>query len=223
MKDTVESIVSPIQKGIEGIDSIFDTTYQILEGFQEPFFDAKQECEKINAQLRESLAKNGSLRKKDFDQMMQGFLVSQVEKETKIRELVSSYLAEQKEMINLLRGHLIKIKEALAKGEMMKVQESQALIGEVLIKRDERKQEVTSRLKEFQKEQQQVTHGLLGLLAKGRGLRIKDLKVMLKEFQDQRKERMIRQEERKKETLERREKVQHMLGEFKKKRMEVVK
>ena len=52
------------------------------------------------------------------------------------------------------------------------------------------------------------------LLAKGRDLRIKDFKSMLEEFNISHKERITRQEERGEE-------VQRMLGNFKKKRVEV--
>ena len=51
------------------------------------------------------------------------------------------------------------------------------------------------------------------LSAKGSQLRIKDLKVMLKEFKSQNEERIVRQEKR-------REDVRHMIGVFKKERNE---
>ena len=54
-------------------------------------------------------------------------------------------------------------------------------------------------LKEFQKEQQEMAKGLKALLAKGRSLRIRDLKEMLQEFRTQHNERLAHQIERRKD------------------------
>src|SRR3989338_6805213 len=87
------------------------------------------------------------------------------------------------------------------------------MIKEVLANQDARKEEVSSKLKEFQKEQQEMAKRLKALLAKGRSLRIKDLKETLQEFRTQHKERLSRQIERKKD-------VNKMLGTFKQERKE---
>ena len=213
MKDIVEDIVSSYEARIQSIGAIFDNTQQILEGFQDSFLDAKQEREKNNAELRESLAKNESLRKKDFDNMMQDILSTQDEREKEVRNLLKGYLNEQKKLAQTLRDNLAKVKDALARGEAGRVKEFQGIIKEILAKQDERKDEVTSKLKEFQKEQEEMAKRLKELLAKGRELRIRDLRLMLKEFKVQHKERIALREERKEE-------VRHLLSGFKKERTE---
>lgn len=212
MKNIVENIISSYETRIQSIGDIFDTTHQLLEGFQESFLDTKQEREKLKTELRESLAKNDSLRRKDFDNMMRVILSSQDEREKEVRFVLKNYLNEHKEMAFALRENLSKVKDALVKGEAERIKESQAMIKEILAKQEERKEEVTSKLKEFQKEQQEMAIRLKTLLAKGRELRIKDLKSMLKEFKAQHKERIARYEER-------REEVRHILGDFKKERV----
>ena len=216
MKDIVNDIVSSYEARIQGIGAIFDITHQILEVFQDSFLDTKQERGKVNAELRESLAQNESLRKKDFDNMMQGILSTQDEGEREVRNLLKGYLNEQKEMAQSLRDNLTKFKDSLARGEAQRVKEFQALIKEILAKQDERKDEVSSKLREFQKEQKELVSRLRELLARGGELRIKDLKLMLKEFNAQHKERVTRQEERRGE-------VRSMLGNFKKERMKAAK
>lgn len=211
MKDIVNDMVSSYEVRIQSIGAIFDTTHQILEGFQDSFLGAKQEREKVNAELRESLAKNESLRKKDFDNMMRGILSTQDKREKEVRNLLSHYLNEQKEVAQTLRDNLAKVKDALAIGKAGRVREFQALMNGIFAKQDERKNEVTSKLKEFQKEQEEIAKRLKELLAKGRELRIKNLKLMLKEFKAQHQERIVRQEER-------REEVRSMLSDFKRKK-----
>ena len=213
MKNILEDAVRSHEWSIQSIEAILDTTRQLFEGFQDSFLDTKQEREKINGELGESLAQNECLRRKDFDNMMQGILSTQDEREKEVRNLLKTYLDEQKEMARALRENLQKFKDSIGKGEAQRVKEFQAMIKGILVKQDERKDKVTSKLKEFQKEQQEMAKRLKELLAKGRELRIRDLKLMLKEFNVQHKERVARQEER-------REEVRGMLGDFKKERSE---
>lgn len=213
MKNIVDDIISSYEIRIQSIGVIFDTTHQLLEGFHESFLDTKEEREKLSAELRENLAKNESLRRKDFDNMQQGILSIQDERGKEARSILKNYLNEHKEMAFALGENLSKVKDALANGEAQRVKEFQVLIKEILVKQDERKNEVTSQLKEFQKQQQELAKGLKELLAKGRELRIKDLKIMLKEFQGQHKGRIAGQ-------IERRRDVRSTLDEFKKERLE---
>jgi len=213
MENIVDNVLSSYGARVQSIADTFDTTSQLLEGFQGFFLDTKQEREKVSAELRENLAKNEHLRKKDFDNMMQDILSTQDEREKEVRNLLKNYLNEQKEMVQVLREDLEKFKNSLAKGEVQRVREFQVLIKDILTKQDERKNEVTSKLKNFQKEQQEMAKILKGLLAKRRELRIKDFKSMLKEFRFQHKKRISHQEERKQE-------VRSMLEGFKKERMD---
>ena len=219
----VEDIVSSYEAKIENIDSFFETTHLIFSEFQEPLLDIKQEKEAIKIQLQDLLAQNEHLRKTDFSRMMQGVLSVQAEKEKEVRNLLNCFLSEQKQMIGLFRNNLAKIKEAIAKGEGVLVKESKEVMVELLTQQDKLKREVVLKLKELQKDQQEMTKMLLELLSKGRGLRIKDLKTMLKEFEAQHKERIVQRAERREEVRERKKEIHSMLVEFKKKRKDSVK
>jgi metal-responsive CopG/Arc/MetJ family transcriptional regulator len=212
----VNNVIDSYEIRIQDIESLFSTSLQILEGFQEAFLDTKQERNKINTQLRDTLARNESLRRKDFDNMMQGILSIQDQREKEIRNLLHNYLNEQKEMAQALRNKFGELKVSLVKGKARRVEEFQALIKEILDRQEVRKKEVVSRLEEFQKEQKAVESRLKDLLAKGRETRIRDFKYMLKEIKAKDKERLARRNERKKE-------VRHLLGKFKKERDEAAK
>jgi hypothetical protein len=196
MKDIVDNIFASYEARSRSIGSLFDTTHQILEGFQSSFFEARKERENINAQLRESLTENESLRRKDFDQMMQGILSVQEDRENHVREELNRYLVEQGEMVHMLGESLAAFKDTIAGGESQRIKEFKSLIQEIIARQDERKNEVTFKLKEFQKQQQELTRTLRDLLAKGRELRIKDFKQMLGEFHERRQERILVQKER---------------------------
>jgi len=213
-QNIVGDIISSYETRIQGVEALFQTTHRILQGFQDSVLDTRQEQERINGQLRESLAQNGSLRKKDFDKMMSVISSHQDQEEQEARNLSKSYLNEQTIFVQELRESLRNFTEALAGGEVQRVKEFHSLITEIFARQEQRKNEVVSKLKEYQKDQQDTARMLNELLAKGRELRTRDLKSMLSEFQRGRNERIAHQEER-------RGQVKGMLGEFKAKRVAV--
>lgn len=213
MQDIVKGIISSYEARLQWIEAVFDDTHQLLQGFQDSFLNTRQEQERVRTELRESLARNGSLRRKDFDSMMQGILSLQDKREKEVKDLLKGYLNEQKGLAHTLRDNLIEVKEVLVRGEVQRVREFQALMKDILTRQDERKNEVVARLKEFQRGQQELAKRLKNLLAKGRELRVKDVRLMLKELEAQHKERIALREERQKE-------VRGLLEGFKKERIE---
>jgi uncharacterized phage infection (PIP) family protein YhgE len=209
MKETTNNITNLYETGVE----------DIVRNFQDSLIDNRDEREKVKIGLRESLAKNKSLRRKDFDSMMKEILLTQDEKENEARHLLNSYLNEQEETVNTLKSHLTEVRDALDKGEAIRVKEYQEMLQRILDEQEERKTEVASKLKEFQQEQQKMIMGLKDLLAMERGLRIKDLKSLLNEFKTQREERMIKYGERIARQDERRMEVINMLQEFRSSRL----
>jgi len=213
-ENVLENIISSYEARIQSVEAFFDVTGQIFQDFQESLLSTRQEREKINNQLRENLAQNRSLRKKDFDRMMSVISSYLDESEQEVRQLSHKYLNEQTKLAQQLREGLRNFKDALIQGQAQEVGELQTLIRQILTRQDESKIEVTSKLKEFQQGQQQTSKMLKELLTRGEELRIRDFKAMLGEFKRQRKERIACQERRRRE-------VKDMLGEFKAKRTEI--
>ena len=213
-ENVLENIISSYEARIQSVESFFEVTGHIFHDFQESLLSTRAEREKINNQLRENLAQNGSLRKKDFDRMMSVISSYLDESEQEVRQLSHKYLNEQTKLAQQLREGLRNFKDALIQGQAQEVGELQTLIRQILTRQDESKIEVTSKLKEFQQGQQQTSKMLGDLLAKGKELRIRDFKATLGEFKRQRAERIAYQERRRRE-------VKDMLSEFKAKRTEV--
>lgn len=207
-ENVLENIISSYEARIQSVEAFFEASGHIFGDFQESLFSTRGEREKINNQLKENLAQNGSLRKKDFDRMM-GVISSHLdESEQEVRQLSQKYLNEQTKLVQQLREGLRNFKDALIEGQAEKVKELQTLIKEILSKQDESKIEVTSKLKEFQQGQQQTSEMLKELLAKKEKLRIRDFKAMLAEFKKQREHRIAYRERIRGE-------VRVMLGKFK--------
>ncbi len=203
----VEGIISSYEEKLQSISFIIDNTQMVLGEFQESMSHAKEEKEALNVRLRDILARNESLRKKDFDVMMNTILVSQDDGEREVRNLLHNYLDEQGEMARQLKGNLGTFKDDLNKDDIGRINEFRKMLKDILKKQEERKEEVAAKLRIFQKEQGELSRSLGELLSKGRDLRIKDLKAMLKQFEAQSRIRAAQRRERK-------EGVQTMLSAF---------
>jgi len=170
----------------------------------------KEEREALNVRLRETLARKESLRKKDFDVMMNAILLSQRDREREVRKLLDGYLAEQRDMARQLRENLGTFRDDLENCNIGRISEFHEAIGGLLKKQEERKAEVAARLRMLQNEQSDLSRSLAELLSKGRELKIRDLKTMLRRFEARSGERAL-------QCRERREIVQKMFGVFRKK------
>ena len=213
MRSAVEDIIASYEERIESISTIIDDAGAILGEFHQCVADTKEERDKISADLRDALAKNESLRRKDFDSMMRAILATQEDREKDVRALLTGYLAEQKEMTGKLREHLRDFRGSLARGEAERLTKFQSVIRSILSEQEARKREIREKLQAYQQEQLMLAVTFRDLLAKGRSLRIKDLKSMLKEFGDQQRKRVEHR-------LERRRAVFGMLDAFRKERQD---
>lgn len=158
------------------MENVFDTIYQILQGFQE-YFLVKQEREMIKGKLRETLAKNESLRRKDFDSMMEGILSTLDKKEKELIYLSNNYLNKQKKIWQALRENLTNMKGTLAHVEDEEGKIFQGMVKDIFFNQNENGgKEVTHKLKEFQKEHQKMIDTLNALLVKREEVRLRDFK-----------------------------------------------
>jgi seryl-tRNA synthetase len=113
-------------------------------------------------------------------------------------------------MARQLKENLGTFKDGLNTDNIGRINEFYQVLTDILKKQEERKAELAATLKTLQKEQGQLSRSLGELLSKGRELRIRDLKTMLKRFEAESRERAAQQRERK-------EGVQKMLSTFRKK------
>jgi hypothetical protein len=209
----VDGVFGSYEARIQGVERLLETACSVLENFDHSLLSERHEYEQMSGQLRDNLARNGSLRKKDFDSMMRVVSAEQDQRGQEVRDLSRQYLDEQTQLVRELRGRLREFTGALAEGQTAKVTEHHEAIADLLQRQQQRSDDVAARLRESQEEQQQTAGLLRELLAKGRALRTEDLKGMLAEFKRQRGQRRVQQGER-------REEVHGMLREFRAQRVE---
>jgi uncharacterized protein YukE len=175
MKRLTQEIVSSYQSRVSTIGMIIDDTHQLLEDFR-----ARRTG--MTNQLKETLAKEGSLRKKDFDHMMKDILSCQGEREQQVKGLLKTFFEEQKEIAEI-------VKKNLAAGEKIRIDDFRKMLQDMQARQKAREDEVSMTLKEFQKEYKEMAESLRSLLDKEEVIRIKDFREMLKNIRSRQIER----------------------------------
>ncbi|MBU3965920.1 MAG: hypothetical protein KKG76_00880 [Euryarchaeota archaeon] len=193
MKRVAEEIVSSYQSRISTVATIIDDTHQILDDF-------KIKRNEISNQLKETLARGESLRKKDFDNMMEDILSHQDEREKRVKELLKTFFEEQKEVAEI-------IKKSLTGAEKIRIDDFKKMLQDIQAKQRTRENEVSVMLKEFQTEYKEMAESLRSLLDKQEAIRIKDFKDVMGNIRSRQ--------------LERAKEVRTRLDEFRKERQDM--
>jgi len=168
MKRVAEEIVLSYQSRISTVATIIDDTYQLLDDF-------KIKRNEMNNQLKETLARQGFLRKKDFDDMMRDILSHQDEREKHVKELLKTFFEEQKEIAEI-------IKKSLTEGEKIRIGDFKNSLKDIQVRQKARENEVSVMLKEFQTEYKEMAESLRSLLDKREAIRVSEFKVILKDI-----------------------------------------
>lgn len=193
IKNITEEIVSSYESRINTVGAIVEDTHHILEEF-------KNDRTQMSTELKNTLAKEESLRRKDFDNMMKDVLSRQDEREEEVRGLLKTFLDEQKELAET-------IKRSMSNGEKMRVDDFRKMIGDIQARQKKREEEVKLMLTEFQNEYKEMAESLRSLLNKREAIRIKDFKRMLKDIRSKQ--------------MEREEEVEKRLDEYRKERSDM--
>jgi hypothetical protein len=173
-------LIASYEARVSSVEHIIEATHEMLEAF-------RSQREAMRIQLRETLARAASLRRRDFDAMMQGILVGQEERQERIKEAMRGYLSEHKATAQALKEalslRLRRTQAGLANGEAKRIETVEELLGGIVARRQQREQEVTALLAEFQREQEEIARALGGLLSNGGSLKVKEFKATLKLIQ----------------------------------------
>jgi len=200
MEEMVLDLISSYENRICVVEKLVTTADS-----DESLSELGKETEKLKTTLRETLVNNCSLRRKDFNKLMERML-SDFEKDKKkieeeqqqVRDKVKGYLSEQKELAASLREKLARFATDAEKDSL------KAAIQEFKTACQDKAEQVfvllrdfQSRLDVFQREQEEVNHKLQRLVDRGETLRIEDLRQVeaAKACQDRKAERELRRED----------------------------
>jgi hypothetical protein len=177
------------------------------------FLDADGAGETDKKQLRETLSRNGNLRKKDFERMMTAVAGPGNNRAKEIRLSLRDFLVSQQEMIGQLGGCFSQIRACVERGDIEKIKPVFARAREIIAQQEQARRELERDLATQEKKHQEILAGIKSLLQKGRELQVRDFKEMLAGMK-------CRSTNRMEQNGLRREAVSQMLAGYKEQRLQ---
>ena len=165
-KTVIGEIINSYQRRVETISALTQQTVQILE-------DSRGQQDEMTEELRDILAKTESLRKRDFDKMMEEIRGKRSQREKEVRQALENFVPAERNMINELR-------QSLQRKENSTIDEFVAWKEKILESQQEREGTLTHLLRSYHLEQEELSATLRNLLRKGRRVRTRQFKDMIK-------------------------------------------
>ena len=174
LRNIVEKIVSSYESKVKTVISLMKEVHQRIKKYH-------IEEEQMANRLKDLLARNECLRKKDFDIMMAGIRSQQEAREKEVNQMVEDFCKEEEETV-------AKLKEILMVKSSSTLEDFKVLKEKMLNRPKERERRVSQVLKDFHRDQEELNTALRMLLEKGPSVRIRDFKAMVKAFQIERRD-----------------------------------
>jgi vacuolar-type H+-ATPase subunit H len=218
--EPVLELITSYESRIATVEELMTTAYQATVTSGGSFDILDEERERLKTGLQKTLAKNCSLRKRDFDCLLEQLLSDSTKnreaiegERRQVREKVQKYLDEQKQLANSLRQQIVELaKQKINKGCLDRI------IGNIKATYEDKGQRLFSILRDFQldlevfqREQEEINHKLQRLMDRGESLKLEDLRQL--EANKARRDRKANRELR-------REEVDRLLSHFRQQRQE---
>lgn len=168
LKKLAEDIVASYDARIKVVKDIVGDTQRMLQNF-------RARREEMSSDLRDGLAKNENLRKKDFDSMMQDILAVQEERESNVRQMLSDFEKEE----GLVAGGLRKL---LQRGEKIRIKDFKKILAKIRNEQEKREKETSKKVSSELKEMQEEVGGMLSGFKKEREKVASEWKNMVSEL-----------------------------------------
>ena len=164
IKRIVDDILNSYEKRVDVVGKVMNETTALLKRL------SKEQAE-MALQLRDTLAKKESLRKRDFDYLLEDVVLRNLDEEKKVKKLLGDFQKEEKKMV-------AKFRNILTGTEKIKLSDFGLLSKKILERLDRREKEVSDVLRSFHIGQEELAGGLRKLVEKGDQIRTKDFKAL---------------------------------------------
>lgn len=165
----LEEIINSYELNVSTVTSLIRQVVRKVKIFH-------REQTQMAEKLKDILAKNRSLRRKDFDTMIADIQIQQAKREKGITHMIENFCKEEEETVAGLR-------EILSGKSSSTIESFNILKKKMLGRPKEREKRLSRMLKNFHRDQEEIAVVLRKLLEKGPAVRIKDLKAMIRAFQ----------------------------------------
>lgn len=171
-----ETRIQKIQTAFQSSENITESSHFLFDNVQSSLNDLRKERDVLNSKLCETLAKNGSLRKKDYNTMMSGILCALDEKEKEAESQFLVFIEAQKETAQSLKNSLLGIKDIGSQDASEKIAIIKEQLSQISKLQEMRKETVMKTFMDFQQMHNRMMECLKNLLEKGDHILIQDIK-----------------------------------------------
>jgi len=171
-----ETRIQKIQTAFQSSENITESSHSLFDYVHNSLNDLKKERDILNSRLCETLAKNGSLRKKDYNTMMSGILGALDEKEREAECQFLNFIEAQKETAQSLKNSLLGIKDITAQDANEKITIIKEQLSQISKLQEMRKETAMKTFMDFQQMHNKMMECLENLLEKGDHILIQDIK-----------------------------------------------
>jgi len=185
--DFIETLLTSFEARIQKIETVFSTSeavnessHALMNDFQHSLQDLRKERMQLNTMLRENLAKNGSLRKNDYDCLMDELFLLLDQKEKEAEDQFNRYIEDQKAMVSFLRQGILEIKNTEQNDNKKKIEEFKLELETILKAQQHRKECAIAKFREFQNINKKITHNFQQFLDQDVQVFCKDIKNVKK-------------------------------------------
>jgi DNA polymerase III delta prime subunit len=220
MKDMVLDLINSYEHRVTTVESLIDSAYETTMDSDEWLSLAYERGQKLRAEIRETLVRNCSLRRKDFDAFASKVFSNidtkkmEIENQRKLtREILKAYLGRQKLLVIVLKQQLAEFSMEGSNKDSLEL-----LLSDIKTSQKEEGEQTLAllrdmqfRLKTFRQELADLNDNLQRILKRGELLKLEDLRQLRSALANER---------RKAEKEARKEDVSRLLAHFNRERQE---
>jgi len=222
MKDLVLDLINSYENRVVTVESLINSAFETAVDSDEGLSQAYNTTQKLRMDLRETLVRNCSLRRKDFDACT-SMVFSRIDKKKmdienerkQIRGILKAYLGKQKELVIALKEQLAKFSLGSSSKDSLEL-----LLSDIKTSQKEEGERTFSllrdiqfRLNTFRIELADLNSNLQRILERGELLKLDDFRQL---------QSTMAQKRRKAERKERKEDVERLLAHFSRNRQEII-
>ncbi|MEI8048327.1 MAG: hypothetical protein WCI92_13165 [Bacteroidota bacterium] len=171
-----ETRIQKIQTAFQSTEVITESSHSLFDNVHNSLNDLRKERDVLNSRLCEVMAKNGSLRKKDYNTLMAGMLGTLEEKEREAESQFLHFMEAQKETAQELKNSLLGIKDITSQGTNEKITIIKEQLSHISKQQEMRKEMVMKTFTNFQQMHNRMMECLENLLQKGEHILVQDIK-----------------------------------------------
>ena len=171
-----ENRIQKIQTAFQSSENITESSLSLFDNVHHSLNELKKERDELNSKLCETLAKNGSLRKKDYNAMMSGILCTLDEKERLAETQFLAFIEDQKETAQSIKNSLLGIKDITSPDASEKIIIVKEQLSQISKIQEKRKETVMKTFMDFQQMHNKMMECIESVLEKGDHIEVKDIK-----------------------------------------------